>query len=443
MKRFELDLAPNFPWVFGTDDMTLAMEENLENAIRANRDLEELQILYAPVCIFPQALPFLDEHWIGLFLTWAVRYGLHAQSRENLLDPARWKIVATRLRSGRFFRKDFFLEQLKEPLLLEIRETLTGLGVNGLDTTPSGETNVRIPGRYAFPDLQTLKNAYPKLRKLGVVRSDPLYKSHSFMDSSLLCYMSEYEMKNLDDTPLYAFDNSVSCIGKDLLDGKFLAPEAFIKKFWSKQNRQGRLTAIRMYPGLVKYMDRRDMMELLDVEGVLQYCIDKGWVTRVNYDEVYKALDNTCRPVLLKWGEENKIREKIEKFRQSVIEADPFSRLAMRQNWIVSDLKGVFIRLRPTVMSDTLWIPGKVDGKIVLGAILPDREPYEGESGISYHDIKKLMIDSEIDFHRFVYRFKSFLDVPFSPCLEVETYGNGKLGIAWDGTKYQAQKNGK
>ena len=388
------------------------------------------------VCDFPQLYPYLSEDMLRrlfpMILYWQMLF-------DEYYEEYKWEPVAKALSDGSFRQRDFFLERISHPLFLKIRRLLSSLGVGGLDTEPSPETEVMIPFEYGYPNTKLIEWAYPN-RKVIRTEDPPadiaeLKFRMKYRQIAMPHPLPEYfpllpEEEIYKVTPKYleTSETFVESMGLKLVKGQFLAPDAFVDHIWSRRNCCARIGAIRMYPALVRYMKKSDLLELADIREVLQYALDRKWVTASNYEDACARLrDDETRAVLKAWADENDIYSKMEDLRQALLEADPFSLKAMRQNWVIhKEDDGYYIRLKAFVTSDVIYVPAEIEGKKVVALSLPYGDE-KGPGTIPYKSITKVMVDSNIDSDLFFNKLSALLYLP--PECRIESFGDGKLRI--------------
>lgn len=385
--------------------------------------------------LVPEIVPFLDER----NLRRAMRFLFDSDSFKHL-DYDAWQIPAKALNEGFFRSEQAFRRMLNEPLMLRLRIMLDANGVQGLDTQPSMEENVRMSRPWTWIELKYFLEAYPNMKTLEFFEDSEYYMSCS--QAQLFPYLTEKEIMKfagLSKKKSFASKSVIEAIADKMADGTFVASEFFVKTFYTGAGAQGRIRLIRAQPSLAYLMTKSDFMGLLDVKGVLQYGLDRGWVTRFNHDEVYNSLvEDEDKAILLKWDEEHGMQAQMEKLNETRRNSDAFSTSSMRRDWSVYHSEdGVVLTLRQYISSDTLCVPAEVGGKQVC-RISTKRAP--GDVGdIPWQSLRKVMFDSA--FGKIVdaderaagtWASKLFRDIldfvsMLPPECVVETYGEGPL----------------
>ena len=323
---------------------------------------------------------------------------------------------------NRFLCRDYFLEKISHPLFLRFRQILKYAGLD-LGTEPSSEKNVLLPNCYSYPNFDLLTAAYPEMETFEVIERK--YRRDSYPDTRLYPYFTEAELDVVYPSPALLRVQEIDDFSEKIINGKFNAPEAFVARFWSGPRREGRLMAIRRNPDMIRFMTKADMFHLLEVRGVLKHCLDQGWVTRFNHDKVFNALQtDEDRAILLEWDGQHNMQSQMEKLEETRMNADPFSTTTLRKDWFVCHKDGgVYLRLKPFISSEILYIPSKVGGVPVLYIQTPtDKDRSDGS--VWWTDVKSVMIDADLPYE---------LLKPLRSSLiwdqRMQTFGEGPLKI--------------
>ena len=374
------------------------LDKRIENIVGSGFDLRYIDLHGDPKTnnyVSPAAMPFVNEEWLDSMFS-LLATDAYLTDEDLLTDPGKWEFMVKMFNGNRFLCRNHFLEKVSHPLFLRLRQILKHAGLD-LGTEPSSEKNVLLPDCYSYPNFDVLTEAYPEMETFEVI--EKRHRRDHYPDFRLYPYLTEAEMDRVYPASGLLRIQEIDDFSEKILGGRFHAPEAFVSKCWSGPRREGRLTAIRRNPGMIRFMTKADMFHLLDVRGVLKHCLDHGWVTRFNHDKVFNALQtDEDRAILLEWDNKNNMQDQMKKLEETRMSSDPFSTTTMRKDWFVCHKDGgVYLRLKSYVSSEILYIPSKVGGVPVLHIQTP-MENDHSEGSIWWTDVKSVMVDSELPY---------------------------------------------
>lgn len=374
------------------------MDSGLGKAIRSKLDLglkiREIELSNRIFCVVPEALPYLGESDLEHVMRML-------PSEECLSSPqiSQWDLAADALKRGTFLSADRFLSIIEEPIYLKVRQMLSAYGLD-MDTEPSHETDVRIHRPEPMWNINVFRDAYPDVKTLEF--HERKRYTLSYAGFYFIPYMTAAEIEKFAPCTRkqsLSYGNIREYLAENMVNGTFAEPEFFVRNIYTgTAGVKARLTLIKENPSLARLMLKDDLMKLIGVKGVLQYALDRGWVTRFNHDKVFNGLaDDEDRAVLLKWDEEHGMQAQMEKLGETRRNADAFSTSTMRQNWLVHHAEdGIHLTLRRSVNTDVISIPAAVAGRPVTSVSLAPKPSDSDTGSIPWRSIRKIMLDSAL-----------------------------------------------